>query len=187
MGLISHVILGLKLFFVNLFDFSSEVTKLQKIRNVCNFLIFNMLWTALMITFLVSAFGFQIGEIKSLVASNFTLKAASKLFNTDIRAALFLGCVLAPLWEEAVFRYVAIRLGQGLDQLLGKAWMLLPVVCLSSIIFGRAHGNSLNILFQGVGGFGLCWLYLKNKNSYWSVVSAHAIWNLIIIGGTNLV
>lgn len=187
MHLIRQVIFGIKLFFANLFDFSAEVSKLQKMRNVVNFLILNMLWTVLMISFLVAFFGFQTVEIKNLLGSNFTLKAASKLFSNDIRATLFLACVLAPLWEEAVFRYVAITLGQALDYLLQKAWLLLPAVCLSSIIFGRAHGSSLNILFQGVGGFGLCWLYLKNKNSYWSVVSAHALWNLIVIGGTSFV
>jgi hypothetical protein len=40
--------------------------------------------------------------------------------------------------------------------------MLTPMIVMSSMIFG----SILNILFQGVGGLIISWVYLKN-GSYW--------------------
>ena len=130
---------------------------------------------------LVFVFDFPIRELLVVVQSNYTVEVMTKFFNFNIPAKFLTACFLAPLWEESVFRYAPIRFAQFCDTLVGKPWMLLPIVFMSSIIFGILHGSVINIIFQGVGGLMLCWIYLKNGNSYWSVVIAHAVWNFLII------
>jgi membrane protease YdiL (CAAX protease family) len=84
-------------------------------------------------------------------------------------------CILAPLWEELAFRYGPLRI----SKVLGKE-TLIPTMLVSSIIFGLGHGSVDNILIQGVAGFVLCCLYLKNNYSYISCVITHASWNLLV-------
>jgi len=96
----------------------------------------------------------------------------------------FRACILAPLWEEAVFRVLPIKVAQVLGKKDTSNSNLLLWTCIaSSIIFGIGHGSVFNILLQGVGGLLFSWLYLKNNNSYWSVVGAHFLWNFMIIFG----
>lgn len=86
---------------------------------------------------------------------------------------LFLMCIVAPLWEELAFRH-----GPGLIvKAMGKEVML-PVMIISSAIFGWGHGHGPeSILRQGVMGFIFFSLYIKNNYSYWSSVLLHALWN----------
>ncbi|OGY99759.1 MAG: hypothetical protein A2945_02055 [Candidatus Liptonbacteria bacterium RIFCSPLOWO2_01_FULL_52_25] len=123
----------------------------------------------------------------------------------------FHACVLAPLWEEIVFRMLPIGLVIFLAGYLEQILVMLArifaifqektgpvltdaatrqppnflvVVCLaSSIIFGIGHGSIMNLLFQGVTGGAFCWLYYKTNYSYLSIISAHAIWNFLVIFG----
>lgn len=88
----------------------------------------------------------------------------------------FLAVVLAPLWEEAVFRYFPLSIAKGVDK--KYTW---PIVVLSSIIFGLAHGSVINILIQGVSGFLLAGVYIKNGFSYRSSVCYHALWNGMVM------
>lgn len=93
----------------------------------------------------------------------------------SLRAFVF-GVVLAPLWEELAFRYVPVTVAQKINKEL-----VLPVIVLSSILFGWGHGmGPISLLIQGVGGFILSCLYIKNNNSYWSCVLVHALWNVIV-------
>lgn len=87
----------------------------------------------------------------------------------------FLACVFAPLWEEAVFRFFPLSIAKGIDS--KYTW---PIVVVSSIIFGLAHGSILNILIQGFGGFLLAGVYIKNGWSYKSSVAYHFTWNLMV-------
>lgn len=87
---------------------------------------------------------------------------------------LFFGCVWAPLWEELAFRVVPITLAKVIS-----AEAVLPVVFLSSLLFGWGHNHGpVSLLFQGVTGFIISVVYIKNNYCYFSVVGLHAFWNL---------
>jgi|SRR5690606_37319882 len=92
------------------------------------------------------------------------------------KAEFFFSCVLAPLWEEVVFRVIPIHLAYKLGE-----DAVLPIIIFTSIIFGLGHGGPANILIQGVFGFILSLLYIKNNYSYWSVVLLHSMWNATCI------
>lgn len=90
---------------------------------------------------------------------------------------LLLSCVVAPLWEEVAFRVIPLKL-------IAKSQdAIVPVMVASSMIFGYLHGGPINILFQGVMGFVMACVYVKNGYSYWSSVLLHAIWNFSVITG----
>lgn len=171
----------IKIILAELLDFSADPPFSKKILNILLVIAFDIYWTFLMLMFLTTVIGFPLREIKVAIASNFTVSVIEQIFRHNLRLELFLACFLAPLWEESVFRYTAIRFAQFCDSLMGKSWMLLPIIFLSSILFGILHGSAINILFQGVSGLGFCWLFLKNRNSYWSVFAVHALWNLLVI------
>lgn len=107
----------------------------------------------------------------------------------------FFACVLAPLWEEFMFRYLPFALfiapkliekaGLNEDQEKERAQFVrryLGLLILStSIIFGILHGGPVNILFQGVGGIILWKIFLQSgKYRYWYAVGAHALWNISV-------
>ena len=87
--------------------------------------------------------------------------------------SLWLTLVIAPLWEELVFRVAPIKLAQvfGPDTL----W---PIILISSALFGWGHGGVEGLIFQGVMGVIFCVLYIKNNYSYWHNVLFHGLWNL---------
>lgn len=85
----------------------------------------------------------------------------------------FTCCILAPLWEELVYRYGPITIARN----AGKQYIL-PTIVIVSAIFGMQHYDSPHpILFQGVMGFIFSLLYIKNNYSYWSSVTLHCMWN----------
>lgn len=93
---------------------------------------------------------------------------------TSIPYFLLFSCILAPLWEELAFRYIPIRIATLINPTL-----IMPVVLLSSLIFGWGHGyGTVSLLQQGVMGLIFSWVYIKNNNSYWSSTILHAMWNL---------
>lgn len=98
-----------------------------------------------------------------------------------ISPTVFILVILAPLYEELVYRVVPMKL----VALFGKE-SLFPIVVLASVIFGLGHSyqytiGSLSLLFQGIGSLIYFWLYIRNNYCYWSIVSLHAIWNLFTI------
>jgi len=93
----------------------------------------------------------------------------------------FFGCILAPLWEELVFRHAPLLIAKKFKKKL-KIDFTWPIVIISSVIFGWGHGfGPISILIQGVGGLILSFVYLKNNNSYWSAVATHFLWNFSLI------
>jgi hypothetical protein len=93
----------------------------------------------------------------------------------------FTAIIMAPLWEELAWRVAPIKFAKALSPLL--VW---PVVLLSSIHFGLGHSSmyypmQYALLIQGVGGFILSWVYIKNNYSYWPNVLLHALINFMII------
>ncbi len=91
----------------------------------------------------------------------------------------FLSCIMAPLWEEIIFRKLPIDLAKS----TGKKEIMLPVILASSVIFGIGHQGVPSILLQGVGGFIISCLYIKNGYSYWSSVTLHFMWNTSLLFG----
>lgn len=96
----------------------------------------------------------------------------------------FFGCILAPIWEEYVFRKfvfdIFIRHGNEEHK---KRYMLHAIV-FSSILFGLAHGSVANLLMQGVGGLILWYVFIQGgKYGYWWSVISHSLWNTSIILG----
>lgn len=89
----------------------------------------------------------------------------------------FTSCVIAPIWEEAAFRFGPLEVIRGNDK------FLLPVVVMSSVLFGWLHGGPSHIMIQGVFGVIFCWLYIKNGYSYVSSVILHSLWNTSMIWG----
>lgn len=88
-------------------------------------------------------------------------------------------CIIAPLIEEFLFRWLPITFfilafGKKFDSL---KWYL---AALLSIAFGLAHGGYFRIFINGVGGFFYCYLYFKNRYRYVSGVIAHSAWNFTL-------
>lgn len=88
----------------------------------------------------------------------------------------FMTVIVAPLWEELAFRH-----GPGLIVKALGPDVMLPVMLISSAIFGWGHGQGAeSILRQGVMGFIFFSVYIKNGYSYWSSVLLHASWNAFV-------
>lgn len=83
-------------------------------------------------------------------------------------------CIQAPIIEEFLFRHLPYQLGV-------KKWGIdfKYIILASSIIFGLMHTNG-GVLCQGIMGLVFFWVYLKNKESYWSAVLIHSIWNFSV-------
>ena len=95
--------------------------------------------------------------------------------NTISIKNFFFLCIIAPLWEELAFRYVPITIASIFNKEL-----VLPVIILSSIIFGWGHGNgTMSLLYQGVMGGVFSYVYVKNGYHYLSAVAIHFLWNLV--------
>ena len=94
----------------------------------------------------------------------------------DFAWHLFFVCFLAPVYEEALFRYGWLELTKIMNK------NRLPSVLISSIIFGLMHKSDSighGLLIQGVMGVVFCWMYLRH--GYKGSVTVHALWNLLCI------
>lgn len=133
-------------------------------------------------------FAFVVVLIWNILTTKFLfwLYPAEFLFNTSpndpelappARYLFFMACIWAPLWEELIFRHVPGLISRKLD-----IDFTLPIVLLSSAIFGWVHGNGAeSIMHQGVTGLIFFWVYLKNGYSYTSSVILHMIWNFFVL------
>lgn len=101
------------------------------------------------------------------------------LAQQSILSSVFFGCVMAPLWEDAVFRGAVISRTQALFP--GDNRQLIYAIIVSSVVFGILHGGVVNVLIQGVGGLFLSYVYLKNGNCILSAMIMHSLYNLVII------
>ena len=83
---------------------------------------------------------------------------------------LFFMVIVAPIWEETLFRHIPITIGK---KYFPK--VLVEIIIGSSIIFGWIHGDVTNIIVQGFIGLTLCFVYIKLGLRY--AILSHAIWN----------
>lgn len=84
---------------------------------------------------------------------------------------LFFMVIVAPIWEETLFRHIPITIGK---KYFPK--VLVEIIIGSSIIFGWIHGDVTNIVVQGFLGLTMCVVYLRLGLRY--AMLSHAIWNL---------
>jgi membrane protease YdiL (CAAX protease family) len=90
---------------------------------------------------------------------------------------IFLSCIWAPIWEEALYRYGPITIAKS----IGNQYVM-PIVIMSSCLFGWGHGECHEgVLVQGVIGLILCSVYIKNNYSYLSSVILHSLYNLTLL------
>ena len=89
----------------------------------------------------------------------------------------FSAIILAPIWEEYVFRYIPLKWVSTFNN-KDYTW---AVMVLSSFLFGIAHGGVNHVFIQGVVGLISAWLYFANGKSYWSCVVFHAMYNTFAI------
>lgn len=146
-------------------DFSEKLSFKEKVRNVFIALLlsYGIIWLA--------------GFIMSILGVHPPVRVTPESVKGIPLFMLFLDCVvIAPLWEEAVFRLVPLLLVQRITK---NKIALIVVVLASSILFGWVHGSIYNIPLQGLIGLLLCWLFLRNNNSYLSCFAMHGIRNSI--------
>ncbi|MFA5934219.1 MAG: CPBP family intramembrane glutamic endopeptidase [Candidatus Paceibacterota bacterium] len=170
------------------------------IKNIFLAFVLDLIWTMLMRQFLLYLFKANITTLSEVaideaIQAQISLSVLSIFGVVGVLSAkpllqFFFSCVFAPLWEEALFRYGPFALIQGFVKKNTRFWIL-PAIIATSIIFGWMHGSVINILFQGVSGMLLAWVYLKNRGpglqkinyGYCSAVIAHFLWNVMVIFG----
>lgn len=161
-------------------EFEHKHSLAGKLKNVVFAWGLDVIWTVIMIFFLSWMFGW-FDVIKALQNSAMLPIYNYISFPLQQRefSYFFMACIFAPLWEEALFRYFPLEIARHSKNF---KWIAFPVIVGSALIFGWLHGSVLNIIFQGVSGILLGWVYLKN-DSYWSSVLLHSLWNTMIIYG----
>lgn len=103
------------------------------------------------------------------------LKGVSALPSLSLQA-VFWSLIFAPLVEEIIFRKAILDIARKLDP-----EFLIPIIIISSAIFGWLHGTIKNVAIQGVFGAIMAWVYIKNGYHYWSSVILHSMYNGTLI------
>lgn len=149
------------------FILNPEKTVFGKIRNIGFVFTFNLIWLCAVILLL-----------QKLYPQDIMSFGHGPLDYGDTQLGLFFfACISAPLWEELAFRYAPITIAKN----FGEQY-LLPVIVISSVLFGWGHGQGpISLMIQGVAGFLFSLLYIKNNYSYVSTVISHFLWNLTLI------
>lgn len=198
-----------------LFEFGThEHSLVGNIKNIFSAFSVVLIWTVFVSLFLKTVMGLGINEIRSILMSKMAVSSMAIPVGTGklVFIMLFFSCIFAPLWEELAFRYVPLKLAKALEIMLVKTLphkirrnlgveydherghlygnlkgtgFILPTILLSSVVFGQAHGSTVNIMIQGVGGVVFSWLMLKG--GYWPAVIAHSMWNFMLAFGMPMI
>jgi membrane protease YdiL (CAAX protease family) len=116
------------------------------------------LWTIVIRLFL--------GTVETITLTEMIYKPSSLI------SGFIMACIVAPLWEEFVFRVGIVSITKYLPSVF-----LIPIIIMSSALFGWLHGSPMNVLFQGVIGRVIAGVYVKNGYCWKSAVALHSIWN----------
>jgi len=191
-----------------------EHSLVGNIKNIFSAFSVVLIWTILITLVLKTMMGVGTNEIHSILAAKMSFYGAvlPASISRGAITGLFLTCIFAPLWEELAFRYVPLGMAKSLEIMLVRdlshkvrrnrgveydhehghlygnlkgTGFILPVILLSSVVFGQAHGHTINIMIQGVGGIVFSWLMLKS--GYWSAVVAHSMWNFMLMFGMPII
>lgn len=103
------------------------------------------------------------------------------IINASFLGKIFIGSLLAPIFETFVFQYIPIEL---LDKIKIKKNKDFFVLIISSLFFSLTHTYSLiYVLYTFVMGIFLSYTYIlykkKNFHPFWIVVIIHSLRNTI--------
>lgn len=111
-------------------------------------------------------------------ASIIVMVLVSYLYTLPFAIMAFItACILAPIGEEVVYRWVPFEILSKTKYFDSLKWIL---AAFSSTWFAWGHSHPYELLMQGTMGFMLCWLYIKHRSLTLNVVS-HSFWNLFVI------
>ena len=126
-------------------------------KNIATAFVFKLAWYSLMMSFVRFLATDQVGEV-------------------PVELEFFMACIWAPIWEETVFRLGPLKLAEALGEKT-----LVPIIIISSAVFGWLHGNGpFSVMLQGVSGVVYCLLFLKHGN-IWSCMILHSMWNTYVM------
>ena len=148
----------------------SHMTLKDKIFNILAGYGLMVVWVVIVVGIFKGLYNANISTLSDLFQSQF-----SPFSQPSIWFMIFMSCVWAPIWEEAVFRYAPLQLirSSQVDSL--------SVVLLSSALFGWLHGGAGNVMIQGVYGLIFSWVYIKNDYSIVSSMFLHSLWNASVM------
>jgi len=130
-----------------------------------------ILWVAVVLGIFKGLYNANLNTLSDLFQSQFNpfFKQPSIWFT------VFMSCIWAPLWEEAIFRHAPLQLIKGSQ--------INPffIVLLASALFGWLHGGAQNVLIQGVYGLIFSYVYIKNEYSIVSSMALHSLWNASVL------
>lgn len=86
-------------------------------------------------------------------------------------AVLFYG-MLSPVVEEMVFRGIVYN---GLNRNMTKGFSIIG----SALLFGAFHGNVVQMIYAGIMGVGMAWIYQKYHN-LWAPILFHGAANIAV-------
>lgn len=103
------------------------------------------------------------------------------LYEGSLLYTFMIGIVLGPIIETFIFQKSIIQISRRINFIKKHVWLQ---ICISGIIFGIFHWYSLAYIFVTVlVGLVLAYSFIvfeyKKCNSFWNVVSIHALSNLI--------
>ncbi len=172
-------------------DYEQKQPFFKKFVIVTTLLVVQLAYVSLVVNLLKYFFSEQIFHkwaFSGIISdSDIYAKLQASLSQGLLGIRIFFACILAPIWEEFVFRahffWEKLRDRDEQEEFnpervkkIGKK-PIWKFAVFSSIIFGIVHGGPINILIQGVGGLFLSYAFLKNGRSYWSAVALHAAYN----------
>lgn len=160
----------LELFIEKWFSHEPSLTFRKKLANFFGLFIFENLWVYgvfALISFLWPMYGMApVDPMQEMM---------EQIFGPTLRFNLFMAVIIAPVTEEILFRWLPVRFADQAPRRL-----FVPIIVLSQFIFGYIHGaGGLSLMIQGLGGFLMCWLYIRNGRNLWWTISYHMLWNLI--------
>jgi len=92
----------------------------------------------------------------------------------------FQALIWAPFFEELLYRVLPLSLAAAWDKGDGRL-IRFTMIAFCGVLFGLGHGSVVSILFQGVLGYMLARLFVKNYTSmvgaYLSCVFVHFAYN----------
>jgi hypothetical protein len=86
-------------------------------------------------------------------------------------------CVLAPLWEEAMYRWAPLIIAYKINKEI--VW---PTAIFMTLTFGWAHGYGMHgIYFQGMMGLFCSFVFIKCGMQFRWALAFHILWNILCL------
>ena len=105
--------------------------------------------------------GFGLSWLFNMLTIN--LQEENMIMNLSIWLLVLFTVILGPIFEELVFRYVALK--EGEEEYSNKKALIIV-----SITFGLMHTGIIGIIYAFLIGLILGWLYQKEKSIMYSIV-----------------